>query len=59
MKKKMMSAKDRRLAALAEPKDKITQADVIAGRTMKIKKGKKKNAESVGDLMYHPFELCT
>ena len=43
MKKKKMSAKDRRLAALAEPKDKITQADVIAGRTMKIKKGKKKN----------------
>ena len=43
MKHKKMSAKDRRLAALAEPKDKITQSDVSAGRTMKIKKGKKKN----------------
>ena len=34
--------KQKKLAALAEPRDKITRADVIAGAKMKAKKKTKK-----------------
>lgn len=41
MKNNQYSAKQKKLARLAEPRDRITQADVIAGRKMKIKKKKR------------------
>lgn len=43
--KKPMTAKQKKFAALAEPKDKITYADKIAGATGATKKPKKQQAE--------------
>ena len=42
MPKGQYTKKQKKLAALAEPRDKITRADVIAGAKMKVKNKKKK-----------------
>jgi hypothetical protein len=46
MPKGQYTRNQRKLAALAEPRDKITRADVIAGAKMKAKKKTKKKKKT-------------
>ncbi len=46
MPKGQYTKKQKELAALAEPRDKITRADIIAGAKMKAKKKTKKKKKT-------------